>query len=399
MTRPASRPGKPMEESALHRALVVSNNLQSLPNEMIMGAFVLDALVSLIFWEWSGAVSAGIVAVGVLIAGFANWLLLRQLPATGRSYGPDKPSALALGAVFGITAAAVGLLRLPPIVALALLAAITAGAFYATWIEPFNLQVTHQTLRTEAWNADRPLRLLHVGDIHVERITPRERRLNALIDELHPDVIVFSGDFVNLSYNDDLKAMKDIREIVGAWHAPFGVFCVPGTPIVEPLERVSMFLNGLSNATLLVNRWARVDAPGGTLNILGMVTTHNLDTDRAILQKMVAPETEADEDRGSRDSSPNVVDLLLVHAPDIAPEAARAGFDLYLCGHTHGGQVRLPLIGALMSSSHLGKQFVMGRYQVGGMTLYTSRGVGMEGLGAPRARLFCPPEITLWEIC
>jgi predicted MPP superfamily phosphohydrolase len=82
----------------------------------------------------------------------------------------------------------------------------------------------------------------------------------------------------------------------------------------------------------------------------------------------------------------------------VAPEAAEIGFDWYLCGHTHGGQIRLPLIGALFSSSRLGRRFVMGRYTVGKLQLYVTRGVGMEGLGAPRARFLCPPEIVLWEI-
>ena len=90
--------------------------------------------------------------------------------------------------------------------------------------------------------------------------------------------------------------------------------------------------------------------------------------------------------------------LLLMHPPDIAPEANDAGIDLYFCGHTHGGQIRFPLVGAVFSSSHLGNQFIMGRYELGNMTLYTARGVGMEGLGAPRARFLCPPEIVLWEI-
>ncbi len=182
------------------------------------------------------------------------------------------------------------------------------------------------------------------------------------------------------------RAKQDIRAILGAWRAPLGVYCVPGTPVVEPLPRVLEFVGGLTNLDLLANRWVTLDTPGGKLHLLGLITTHDLPTDRATLAQMM---TKA-PDGGLK--------LLLTHSPDIAPEAAEAGFDLYLCGHTHGGQIRLPLIGALLSSSQLGKRFVMGRYQVKGMTLYTSRGLGMEGLGAPRARFLCPPEIILWEI-
>ncbi len=131
-------------------------------------------------------------------------------------------------------------------------------------------------------------------------------------------------------------------------------------------------------------RWSY--ATVNALHILGMITTHDLKTDRDALARML----QTAPDGG--------VKLLLVHSPDIAPEASAAGFDLYLCGHTHGGQIRMPIIGPLLTSSQLGKRFAMGRYEVGGMTLYTSRGIGMEGHGAPRARFLCPPEVILWEI-
>jgi predicted MPP superfamily phosphohydrolase len=220
----------------------------------------------------------------------------------------------------------------------------------------------------------------------MERITARERDLNQKINDLKPDMIVFSGDFVNLSNTDDPRAENAIREIIGAWHAPLGVYCVSGTPLVEPAARVAAFTRDLDNLKWLQNQWLTVETPGGPLNILGLSVTHDMQKDRALLKKMMlsAPKTG--------------LHLLLMHPPDIAPEANDAGIDLYLCGHTHGGQIRLPFIGAVFSSSHLGQQFIMGRYELGTTTLYTSRGVGMEGLGAPRARFLCPPEIILWEI-
>jgi len=80
------------------------------------------------------------------------------------------------------------------------------------------------------------------------------------------------------------------------------------------------------------------------------------------------------------------------------PAASQAGIDLYLCGHTHGGQIRLPLYGAMITSSRLGKQFEMGHYQINGTHLYVNRGVGLEGLGAPRIRFLCPPEVVLFTL-
>lgn len=377
-----------LEESLLHKLLVGSNRLQELPAAAIAALLLANAL--LVGWLWlhlSPQAGAGAAAVQ-LGASALNWGLLWGLPRAGRSYGPDKPSALALTlalALFMVIAGFFATAASALIAAVSAAAALTLVVFYATWIEPFRLGATRQTLRLEAANAPH-LRLLQLGDLHLERETGRERQLQALIDQLQPDLIVFSGDFVNLSYTWDATALADIRRVIARWRAPLGVYCVPGTPVVEPLPRVLEFVQGLDNLTLLTNRWASVAAPGGALHILGLVTTHDLPTDRRALAEQLAS------------APPDGVRLLLSHSPDLAPEAAAAGFDLYLCGHTHGGQIRLPVVGALFSSSHLGNRFIMGRYQVNDMTLYTTRGIGMEGLGAPRARFLCPPEIVLWEI-
>lgn len=378
-----------LEESQLHKILVSTNRLQELPAVSLVLSMVFNALV--VGWVWSSqSPSAGSAAGALLLmASLTNWALLWLLPRTGRSFGPDKPSALALTLVLTLVLVLIGFFTAAPtalIVAAITVAIVTLAAVYATWIEPFRLGLTRQTLTMGGATTDATsLRLLHVGDLHLERETARERKLNALIEQLKPDIILFSGDFVNLSYTWDAQAKADIRRVIGAWHAPLGVYCVPGTPVVEPIPRVLEFVEGLDNLTLLTNRWKTIEMPGGSVHIFGHITTHDLPTDRRSLE-----ETQFPADDGLK--------IMLTHAPDIAPEAAAAGFDLYLCGHTHGGQIRLPLIGAVFSSSHLGKRFIIGRYQEGQMTLYTTRGIGMEGLGAPRARFLCPPEIVLWEI-
>jgi predicted MPP superfamily phosphohydrolase len=357
-----------MEESLLHRILVATNRWQELPTAYVAGSLVFNALLVALAWAGRGVEQALIMGGFTLAAGFAAWEALRELPRAGLSFGPDKPSALALGAVMALTLAGLGVLYAPVWLAGLAGIGIVGLTFYATHIEPFRIGVTEQSLDVDGWQGE--IRLLHVGDLHVERVTEREGRLNALIDAIKPDVIVFSGDFVNLSYTHDEAAKAAIRTVIGAWRAPLGVYAVPGTPIVEPLTRVLTFVEG-TGVDLLANRWQTVETPAGALHILGMITTHDLPTDRAALADKL----------------------------DVAPEAAESGkIDLYLCGHTHGGQIRLPLIGAIFSSSQLGKRFIMGRYDLQRMTLYTTRGVGVEGLGAPRARLLCPPEIVLWTL-
>jgi predicted MPP superfamily phosphohydrolase len=377
----------PLEHSSLHTLLVQSNRLQALP-VWVMG-MVIAVCVFLVAAAWAGQGNLPVaMATGAyLVAILTVWVALLLLPRTGRSYGPDRPSVLALSLLLLLLQAALGLIGAPVWVGVALLVAVVAVVTYSTWVEPFRLGVSRETLTTPKWDAGaKPLRLLQIGDIHMERVTPRERELNRIVRELQPDVIVFTGDYVNLSNTHDPVAEAAIREVIGQWQAPLGTYCISGTPLVEPLERVKTFVYGLDNLRLLPNEWARVETPGGPLNILGLVVTHDMDKDRALLQRMMQ---HAPDDG---------LHLLLMHPPDIAPEANDAGIDLYLCGHTHGGQIRLPGVGALFSSSHLGNRFIMGRYELGTTTLYTARGVGLEGLGAPRARFLCPPEIVLWEI-
>lgn len=371
----------PMGNSRFHKILVQSNELQKIPYPLIF--LILLALVGLVWLIWQNLFPVMFFAIFAVF----NWALLWMLPRSKRSYGPEKPSALALWGVLAFIMLVTGILGMSEIVAYLLMGAVSWIAYYSTWIEPFSLGVSNEKLQSAKWNAAAaPLRVLHIGDLHMEYMTPREQQLNQLVKQLEPDMIVFSGDFVNLSYTNDERVKDLIRGVISQWKAPLGVFCVPGTYTVEPVERVIQFTAGLDNVRLLLNEWVSVDTPAGKFNILGLRTTHVLQTDREALHRMMAS------------APPEGFNLLLTHSPDLALDADASGIDLYLCGHTHGGQIRFPLIGPLFSGSALGMRYVMGRYLLTRSTLYTTRGVGLEGLGAPRARFMCPPEVVLWDI-
>jgi uncharacterized protein len=87
--------------------------------------------------------------------------------------------------------------------------------------------------------------------------------------------------------------------------------------------------------------------------------------------------------------------LFLHHAPDRVYEAVRAGADLYLAGHTHGGQVALPLYGALVTFSTSGKEFEAGRYQRGDTAIYVTRGIGTSFL---KLRFLARPEVAVIDL-
>lgn len=307
-----------------------------------------------------------------------DWLLLSLLPHFHRSFGPPKPPALILA-----------LLRLPfaflPLpFAIAFQVVGSLMVIYAFWFEPFHLTITRQTLTSPKLHSSEPLRLLHLGDLHIERISHREMKLNQLIADLKPDAILFSGDFLNLSYRSDPAAIQAARTVISQWHAPLGVFVVSGSPAVDLPEITPDLLHGLS-VNWLQDSKTEIKWNQDTIELIGLTCTHRPHVDGAKLAALC--------------SSPSQnLRILLYHSPDLAPVAAKHDVDLQLSGHTHGGQVRLPLIGALFTGSLYGKRFEAGRYQLDQLILYITRGLGLEGAAAPRVRFLCPPEVILWEI-
>jgi len=373
--------------------------LERLPTTLVAAIVLL--LASCVAAVWSGTGQALAFSAGLLqlAAAVGDWAMLALLPLRGRSFGPVKPPLLGLAFLRGLLGA---ILAIPArasfepqgwlLACLAVQAGLSALAIYALWVEPFRLGVTRIDLRSPRFRQARktsgtaPLRLLHLADLHLERPTVRETQLLMLVERLQPDLIVFTGDVLNLSYVRDPQAVEAARAIMRHWRAPNGVYAVRGSPLVDVDGWVERIYAGLDHMTWLRDEVCIVEAGGRQLAIAGVECTHDRETDLPRLRKVLAQ------------VPPRLYTILLYHSPDLAPEAAALGVDLYLCGHTHGGQFRLPLIGALHTSSELWKQFEMGRYDLNGMTLYVSRGIGLEGLSAPRARFLAPPEVTLFTL-
>lgn len=306
----------------------------------------------------------------------SDWILLDLLPRFNKSFGPPKPPALMLALMRSPFA------LLPLTFNLPLQIIGTLFVIYGFWIEPHTIKVTHQTLRTPKLESGQKIRILHLGDIHLERITNREKQLIELCHSLEPDLIVYSGDFLNLSYLRDPISHQQVREVIAQIDAPIGVYCVAGSPAVDLEDLVpSPLLDGVHWRFL---KDEKIEVGDQRLEIVGLVCSHKPFVDAPKFNRLLITD--------------HLFTILLYHSPDLIYESAAVGIDLQLSGHTHGGQVRLPFFGALFSGSLYGKEFEAGRYQVGGSTLYVSRGIGMEGAGAPRVRFLCPPEIILWEI-
>lgn len=365
-----------------HKILVWTDSLQRIP------WWVMSALFLALGWIVAGSWPENTrwLAVLFFVAVQLSAIALMLLPVFDVSHGPDRAASLGLALLMGIPVVILGLLNGSPLIAVGWIIFISILALHGSWIEPFNIDVVHQRKAVPGWDAAHPLRIAHISDLHVEHFGRRERRLNAMLKDLKPDLIVFSGDFINLSYVKDPKVRDIVCEVVKVWDAPLGVYVISGTsPDVDQPDDLEFYCCDAS-AQPVVGRWVSLETPGGMLHIGGMPSWHVMRTDRAALAELLRARPEG----GAQ--------LLLVHTPDLAPEAAEAGIDLYLCGHTHGGQLCLPGGIPIVTGSLLGRRFARGRVDLGATTIYTARGLGFEGLGAPRARLFCRPEITLWEI-
>ncbi|MFZ6028440.1 MAG: metallophosphoesterase [Chloroflexota bacterium] len=279
---------------------------------------------------------------------------------------------------------------------LALNALMSAVIGYGLYVEPFALGVTALELRAPSLRGGpvhpeaATVRIVHLTDLHIERITRREREMLAQVAELEPDLLLLTGDYLNLDYLDDPQARQDARAVLAelaSLPVPYGIYAVNGT-VDTPQIMAELFdgldIHVLDDAVATVKLCQPGECPAAAaISIIGISDRHNQAAAATALDTLAA---------GMPTDSTRV---LLYHTPDLIETAAQNGIALYLAGHTHGGQVRLPGYGALVTFSAYGKQYEMGRYQVSDTTLYVSRGLGMEGFGMPRARFLCPPEIVL----
>ena len=345
---------------------------------------------------WAGAVSdpawGWAVALGLLLFSLADWALLFTLPRWGLSFGPVQPPFLGLVLVRWLAALAAAPFAarwlIPTLIALALVQALLwALMAYGTLIEPFRVQTTHLAISSvKLSNPGTPLRIVQLADLHVERLTPRERALPSLVAGLAPDLIVLTGDLLSTTYNDDPHALADLRTLLAQLHAPAGIYAVWGNAEVDLPDVLRPLLDELG-IVLLENRAVEVGVHDHRLWLMGVSCARDQAAGTAQVRALLA------------DAPADVFTLLLHHTPDLMPHVAPLGVDLYLAGHTHGGQWRLPGFGAILTSSHYWKRYEAGRYHEGQTDLYVSRGLGMEGFGTPRARFFCPPEVVSVTLC
>ena len=392
-----------LAEGRFHTVLVVTELLCRIPSIVL---FVLVGLLMIALGGWLGTMHTAMLAAVIL----GDWLVLTILPRLRVSFGPTQSQWLSLVAMRILVALAfaiAGWLSGLPLDALVIAAQIFGSALvvYGFYGEPARLRLSRITLKAPMLGRGAKVKLLHIADVHLERHGTRENQLLEWARRLQQDAIMFTGDFLNLSNVHDGEAQQQSRRL---WQELCGiapVYAVSGSPPVDPHPVVTRIVEGLP-IIWLRDEWRQLSVCGNVVRIIGLTCTHDPLTDGTRLRRVLAEAMLGDAAQvapvhvspsGVNGSAP--LTILLYHAPDLAPQAAALdAIDLHLAGHTHGGQVRMPWYGALITSSIYHKELEMGLYRLNGMLLFVSRGVGLEGKGAPRARFLCPPEIMLLEL-
>jgi len=246
-----------------------------------------------------------------------------------------------------------------------------------------------------------PLRLLHISDLHFRRGQRRKAAFLTRCGRTQPDVVVCTGDFLDAPHGIDvaaaavhaLKPSSAALYVLGAhdYYAsrpsnPFRYFLGPSNkrppkgrplPWYELVEKLSQ-----EGWRLLRNEATHVPMDGlGPVDVVGLDDPHLHREDLSV----ASPRSNG----GFR--------LGIVHSPDAAPALAGLGYDLILSGHTHGGQVRVPGVGALVTNTkNIDRKMARGLHRLDGSWLHVSAGVGTSGYTP--FRFACRPEACVLEL-
>lgn len=261
--------------------------------------------------------------------------------------------------------------------------ALAAGALtaYAVLIEPRWLEVTRTRVHIRRLPPQlEGLRIALLSDLHVGAGTPFRviRHACELAMRERPDLIALTGDFAA----DDAPGFREVLDALDGIEARMGVYAVPGNHDYRVgIDKWHREIGAHPTITDLTNMALVREVDGARLCIAGVD-----DLSQGTPQLEVLPPPE------ERDLT-----ILLAHDPDQAERSRRAydQVDLILSGHTHGGQVRLPWIGALRNPSEHDDLYEEGLRRRPWTQVYTSRGVGTVRLPV---RFLCRPEVAILEL-
>ncbi|MBW1696731.1 MAG: metallophosphoesterase family protein [Deltaproteobacteria bacterium] len=216
-------------------------------------------------------------------------------------------------------------------------------------------------------------KILHLTDLHLDFVAGTGERISRRIKKLHCDLCVLTGDYRKGMKGRFDQILEPMKKIVNALDAKDGILAVLGNHdtfrMADAFEQMGI--------TVLTNETFTISRGNQKISVTGLDDPHFYYTEHA-------SHALAESIDGFK--------IVIVHTPELYDFAAQNGYQFYLCGHTHGGQICLP--GGIPVVTHLyrGKRFYKGLWQYNGMKGYTNQGCGVIGIPV---RFNTQSEITL----
>jgi len=276
------------------------------------------------------------------------------------------------------------LLRILLILVLLLISAIV---FYGSFVEPQLIKEKQLDLSLGKTEKKENIKLVFVSDLHLGPYKQADFFRNVIdkIKKVSPDLVVFGGDFISDKEKEALLIPKnELKELAQS----IPTFAVMGNHEYhsrkygdpKKIDKTKTLREILAecNVQVLNNDVKNIKINNDEFVLSGIDDLWSGNSNLQLVVDQIDPK------------QPNV---LISHNPDVLLDANHQFFDLILSGHTHAGQIRLPLIGSILGvPTILGREYDHGLFKFDKNLLYISAGVGESGT---RARLFNPPEITV----
>ncbi len=277
-----------------------------------------------------------------------------------------------------------------------LLMAALALMVWASFIEPHWYRLKRIKIPNQR-KINKPISILHLSDIHFVKNPGSKRQFFQKLSMLNPDLIFLTGDII-----DNNDGIDTAVQMISGLRARYGTILVLGNHDYYNyqwidnvryhlgLSKTAMLRNNVPRFVsefkkigvhVLVNESMKLDVHGTPVFIAGM--------DDPVTQKI-------DFERTLHGMGPQSLNILLAHHLDALLKLSHHGIDFVFSGHTHGGQIRFPLLGPLVCETKLPRRYVDGLHHYQGMTVFVSRGLGAGRSLFPR--FLCRPEAILFEI-
>jgi len=259
-------------------------------------------------------------------------------------------------------------------------AGILAFGYYSVVFEPNNIKVEKRIIAIK--NLPQTfygVKIVQLSDFHSLWFGPREKRVLEILEELEPNFVFITGDFIDpitkTITDRELNSVRIFWQELGRKYQG-RIFAVLGN---HDTKKAGQYLEE-KGIRVLDNEHEKIFLGKDYIYLIGVDDPWTGRDDLSKAMKVVEND---------------VPKILLAHGPEIIDKAVEKEIDLVLVGHTHGGQINFPVLEKLQPLSEYGRQYTEGLFKISSTNLYVNRGLGTSVIPV---RFNCPPEITLIEL-